>query len=44
MIEGQGTCALEIFKELENRGEQLDFIVFPIGGGGLGSGTILTTK
>ncbi len=34
VISGQGTCALEIFEQVEN----LDYLVAPIGGGGLISG------
>jgi threonine dehydratase len=40
IIVGQGTIALEIYKELE----QVDVIVVPIGGGGLISGIALTSK
>lgn len=40
VIAGQGTVALEVFNEIEN----LDIIVAPVGGGGLLSGTAITTK
>jgi len=40
IIAGQATCAKEIFDELSN----LDFIIAPVGGGGLLSGTCLSTK
>lgn len=40
IIEGQATCAKEVFEELEN----LDFIIAPVGGGGLISGTALATN
>ncbi len=40
VIAGQATCAKEIYEELSN----LDFIVAPVGGGGLLSGTCLSTK
>jgi threonine dehydratase len=40
VIEGQATCAKEIFEELRD----LDFIIAPVGGGGLLSGTCLSTK
>ena len=40
VIEGQGTCAKELFEEVPD----LDFIVVPVGGGGLLSGTALATK
>ena len=40
IIAGQATCAKEIYDELNN----LDFIVAPVGGGGLLSGTCLSTK
>ena len=40
VMEGQGTCAKELFEEVQD----LDFIVVPVGGGGLLSGTALATK
>ena len=40
IIAGQSTCAKEIFDELND----LDFIIAPVGGGGLLSGTCLSTK
>ena len=40
VIAGQSTCAKEIYDEESN----LDFILAPVGGGGLLSGTILCTK
>ncbi len=40
VIAGQGTVALEIFDEIE----KLDYIIAPVGGGGLLSGTSITTK
>lgn len=40
IIAGQATCAKEIYEELIN----LDFIIAPVGGGGLLSGTCLSTK
>lgn len=40
IIAGQSTCAKEIFEEVNN----LDFIITPVGGGGLLSGTCLATK
>jgi threonine dehydratase len=40
VIEGQATCAKEFFEEVP----PLDFIVTPVGGGGLLSGTALATK
>lgn len=40
VILGQATCALELFEQTE----QLDVIMAPIGGGGLMSGTALTTR
>ncbi|MFC2134221.1 threonine/serine dehydratase, partial [Bacteroidota bacterium] len=39
IIRGQATAALEILDRIEN----LDYIIPPIGGGGLSSGTALTT-
>ena len=39
IIAGQGTAAKEIFEDLKD----LDYLVFPIGGGGLASGTLLAT-
>ena len=40
VILGQSTCAKEIYEELP----ELDYIISPVGGGGLASGTILSTK
>ena len=40
VILGQSTCAKEIYEELLD----LDYIISPVGGGGLASGTILSTK
>ena len=40
VMEGQATCAKELFEEVP----QLDFIIAPVGGGGLLSGTALATK
>lgn len=40
VIEGQATCAKEFFEETPT----LDFILTPVGGGGLLSGTALATK
>ena len=40
VIAGQGTAALELIEEIKN----LDAIIAPIGGGGLMSGTCITTR
>ncbi len=40
VIAGQATCAKEIFDELG----ELDYLISPVGGGGLLSGTCLSTK
>jgi threonine dehydratase len=40
VMEGQATAAKELFEEVKD----IDFIVAPVGGGGLLSGTALTTK
>lgn len=40
VIDGQGTAALELFDEIDG----LDFIVTPLGGGGLLAGTALAAK
>ena len=40
IITGQATCAKEIYEELNN----LDFLITPVGGGGLLSGSILSTQ
>ncbi len=40
IIAGQATCAKEVFEELDN----LDYILTPLGGGGLLSGTSLSAK
>lgn len=39
VIIGQGTCAYELIDQVED----LDFIVAPVGGGGVAAGSILTT-
>lgn len=39
VIVGQGTCAYELIRQVSD----LDFIVSPVGGGGVVAGTILTT-
>tara|TARA_Y100000992_G_scaffold301177_1_gene271426 strand:- start:1250 stop:2191 length:942 start_codon:yes stop_codon:yes gene_type:complete len=39
VILGQSTCSKELYDEVEN----LDYIISPVGGGGLASGTILST-
>lgn len=41
VIEGQASCALEIFEELPYAP---DYIITPLGGGGLLSGTLLSTQ
>lgn len=43
VIAGQATCAKEIFEELSDK-FKIDFIIAPVGGGGLLSGTSLSTK
>jgi threonine dehydratase len=40
VIAGQGTCALELIEEIQD----LDYILTPVGGGGLLSGTILASN
>jgi threonine dehydratase len=40
VIAGQATCTKEIFEELED----LDYLITPVGGGGLLSGSLLATK
>ena len=40
IITGQATSAKEVFEDMSN----LDYLVFPIGGGGLASGSCLSTK
>jgi len=40
IITGQATCAKEIYEEIS----QLDYLIAPIGGGGLLSGSILSTQ
>ena len=39
VILGQSTCSKELYDEIE----KLDYIISPVGGGGLASGTILST-
>ena len=40
IIAGQATAAKEAFEERQD----LDYLVFPIGGGGLSSGCVLSTR
>lgn len=40
VITGQGTCAYELVQEVEG----LDYIISPVGGGGVGAGTILACQ
>jgi len=40
VIIGQGTCAYELIQQVEN----LDFIISPVGGGGVAAGSILACK
>lgn len=40
IITGQATCAKEIYEEISN----LDYLIAPVGGGGLLSGSILSTQ
>lgn len=40
VIAGQATCAMELFQDVE----ELDTIIAPVGGGGLLSGTALSTR
>lgn len=40
VIAGQATCAMELFQDVE----ELDVIIAPVGGGGLLSGTALSTR
>ncbi|MBL1214442.1 MAG: threonine/serine dehydratase [Ignavibacteriae bacterium] len=40
VIAGQATCAMEIFNDISN----LDYLIAPVGGGGLLSGTCLSAK
>ena len=40
VIAGQATCAKEIYEEMNN----LDYLISPVGGGGLLSGSILATQ
>jgi threonine dehydratase len=39
IITGAATCAAEIFEDVQT----LDYLVVPVGGGGLSSGTLLAT-
>ncbi len=39
VIAGQGTCAKEMFEDLNENGIFLDYLIAPVGGGGLISGT-----
>jgi threonine dehydratase len=40
IITGAATCALEIYEEIND----VDYLLVPIGGGGLSSGSLLATK
>lgn len=44
IITGNATVSYEMYKELDGKEIELDYILFPIGGGGIASGSILTTK
>lgn len=44
VIAGQGTAARELIFELRNQNIELDAIIAPIGGGGLMSGTAISTQ
>jgi threonine dehydratase len=41
---GQGTAAKELIEDCVNANNNLDYIIAPIGGGGLMSGTLISTK
>ena len=42
VIAGQGTCSREFMEQMQEHGAPVDFMVAPIGGGGMISGTCLT--
>lgn len=42
VIAGQGTCSRELLEQMADMGGNPDFVVAPIGGGGMISGTCLT--
>ena len=44
VIAGQGTAARELILELQSQGINLDAVIAPIGGGGLMSGTAISTR
>jgi threonine dehydratase len=44
IIAGQGTATLEMIEQAKERGEGLDIIIAPVGGGGLLSGTAVAAK
>ena len=44
VIAGQGTAARELIFDLRDQGPELDLVIAPIGGGGLMSGTALSTR
>lgn len=44
IIAGQGTCGLELLEQMRDRGETPDWVVSPVGGGGLLSGVTLAVK
>jgi threonine dehydratase len=44
IIAGQGTCALEIVQQLDEKKVSIDHILSPVGGGGLLAGTSIAVK
>ncbi len=43
VIAGQGTAAVELIADMTSSGKQLDFLLTPVGGGGLISGSCIAT-
>ena len=44
VIAGQGTVALEVCEQMEEKNMKLDAVVIPVGGGGLLAGMAVTLK
>jgi serine racemase len=44
VIAGQGTVCLELVKQVRDMGEELDAVIIPVGGGGLGAGNTIALR
>jgi serine racemase len=44
VIAGQGTVCLELVQQVRDMGEELDAVIIPVGGGGLGAGNTIALR